>query len=106
MVSQVKLVDEMAQFGEVRAQVLLIESDGGRTIVHLRAEKEADVRQLVDSSRAAVDGHGVALSHLVSHSGGTGVETHVAHVYDSVPPNRLVLLAPSGDAALTVDLAL
>jgi len=103
-VNQVKLVNQTAQFGSVRARVLLVESDHGRTIVHLRAENETDVAELARSSRMAVDGHGNALAHLVSLSGGTGVETHVTHVYDGASPDHFVLLAPSGDPGITIDL--
>jgi hypothetical protein len=102
-VNQVKLVDQTAQFGAVRARVLLVESDRGRTIVHLRAEEEADVSELRQNSRFATDGSGTALTHLVSVSGGTGTETHVAHIYDNATPERLVLVAPTGEPAIAID---
>ena len=84
--------------------MLLIEVDRGRTVIHLRAEDPTDVSTLTKGSRAAVDGQGNALPHLVSLSGGTGLETHVIHVYDSVPRSGFVLLDPSGDAAISIDL--
>ena len=98
------LVDQTVQFGDVRARVLLIELDRGRTVIHLRAEDPTDVSALPRRSSAAVDGQGNPLPHLVSLSGGTGLETHVIHVYDSVPQRSLVLLDPSGDAAISIDL--
>lgn len=103
-VSQVKLVDQSVSFGGITAWVLLVEWDRARTIVHLRAQDPTDTTELIQRSRTAVDGQGRALTHLVSLSGGTGVETHVTHVYDSIPPDRLVLLDDSGDAAITIDI--
>lgn len=101
--SQVKLVDQTVRFGDPRARVLMVEWDRARTIVHLRAEDPTDKTAL--TSRKAVDGQGMPLTHLVSLSGGTGVETHVTHVYDSIPDERLVLLDPEGNAVMTIDLA-
>ena len=102
--NQVQLVDQTAQFGPIRARVLLVESDRGRTIVHLRAEDESDVSELRHNSQFATDGSGTTLTHLVSMSGGTGTETHVAHVYDNATPNRLVLVAPTGEPAIAIDI--
>ena len=76
----------------------------GEQSLHLRAEEEGDVSELRQNTRFATDGSGTALTHLVSLSGGTGTETHVAHVYDNVPLERLVLVAPTGEAAITIDL--
>ncbi|MRG59561.1 hypothetical protein GE115_06695 [Agromyces sp. CFH 90414] len=101
--NRVMLVDRMAQFGAIRARVLLVESDRGRTIVHLRAEQEGDARELQRYSRFATDGSGTALTHLVSLSGGTGIETHVLHVYDNATPERLVLVTPAGEPVMAID---
>lgn len=72
--------------------------------MHLRAENEADVSELCQNSQVATDGSGMALTHLASLSGGTGIETHVAHVYDNAPPERLALVTPTGERAIAIDL--
>lgn len=102
-VAQVTLVDLPVQFAGVRARVLLVEYERGRTIVHLRAEDADDTIALTEESRHAVDGEGRALTHLASLSGGSGIETHVLHVFEGAPPERLVLLDSVGEPVIAID---
>ena len=99
---QAKFVNQSVQFGDLRAHLLLVELERGRTIIHLRADDPADARELTHRSRIAVDRHGEPLPHLVTLSGGTGVEMHVTHVYDGVPTDHLVLLNDAGEPAITM----
>ncbi|MBT2517181.1 hypothetical protein J7E29_07025 [Streptomyces sp. ISL-90] len=78
---QTHLIDRAAHIGSAVVVVLLIEREDDQTIVHIRALSADDAREVAAARLSLVDGTGQRVEHVATHTGGTGLETHVTLVY-------------------------
>ena len=96
-VTTVELINTPVVLDGVEAVLLLIEFDANHTVVELRVTDAMNARVIAEHRLDLLDAGGMSVAHIATHSGGSGLEMHVSHVFQATPPNQARLVTREGE---------